>query len=118
MPKPKRTAAEPTYAYVGRNIRALRESLGLTQAELGEHLRRPVLRGAIIKYEKGEINLDTLPDVAAALGVTVATLMDQHPLSSNAADFEDTLRASRPSDLLRLIADMLDDYSRSKGGGR
>jgi transcriptional regulator with XRE-family HTH domain len=64
-------------ATLGRNVRKLRLSLGMTQAELAE--RAESRRALISDVERGEANLtiDSLLRIATALRVEPAELLDR-----------------------------------------
>jgi len=65
-------------ADIGSNIRVLRESNGLTQEQLARESR--ITMGMISKLERGESSnptLETLQKIAAGLGVSVASLLEE-----------------------------------------
>lgn len=65
--------------HIGQRIRTLRRNQGLTLQQLAERIHKS--RATLSKYENGEIVLDvqTLYDLAQALGVDVSRLMDYRP---------------------------------------
>ncbi len=69
-------------AFIGRNIRALRRQRRWTQSELGQKLsRRKLSRQAIGWIESGRnTDLETIADIAGALGVAVETLTSRAAL--------------------------------------
>jgi transcriptional regulator with XRE-family HTH domain len=66
---------------VGENIKRLREAAGLSQTELAR--RAGIDQGGLSKIEKGRnLTLETLRDLARALGCSVVDLLeeeDKHP---------------------------------------
>jgi transcriptional regulator with XRE-family HTH domain len=67
---------EAPFAFIGRNIRDFRKNKKWTQAELGQRLtRRKLSRQAIIWIESGRnTDLETIADIAAAMGVALKAL--------------------------------------------
>jgi transcriptional regulator with XRE-family HTH domain len=68
---------EVMYRELGRRIRARREALGLSQAELGARLRPDQTRASIANIEAGKqrVMLHTIPALARALRWTPRKLM-------------------------------------------
>lgn len=60
-----------------RRLREARKKAGLTQAELAK--RAGITQGAISGFEQGTTrpNLETLAAVSVALGITVASLLEE-----------------------------------------
>lgn len=65
--------------YVGEQIRMYRKIQGLTLQQLAERIHKS--RASVSKYENGEIAIDieTLSELARALGVTLGQLVDVKP---------------------------------------
>lgn len=61
----------------GENLKKLRESRGMSQADLAEQLG--VTRGLIAQYETGakSPNVNLASKIASALGVTIDTMMQR-----------------------------------------
>ena len=86
---PNRTpTCEPIYATVGRNIKAWREHLGFTQAELAEEVG--ILRTSINNTEAGRqrLMLHKIEQIADALGVPLCDLFAEMPTCSNGGSNE------------------------------
>ena len=64
---------------VGNRIRELRESQGLSQAQLGERLQKPWPRQAVSAAEQGRraFTVAELSGLSAALGVGIADLVGE-----------------------------------------
>ena len=76
---PNRTpTCEPIYVTVGYNIKAWREHLGFTQAELAEEVG--IQRTSINNAEAGRqrLMLHTIEKIAEALGVPICDLFLEH----------------------------------------
>jgi transcriptional regulator with XRE-family HTH domain len=102
-------------SYIGRNIRNLRRSRNLTQADLGARLqRRKLSRQAIAGIEAGgNTDLETLADIAGALDTDLPSLMTERTPNPEAARFAEKLHAStRTADFFRALADMVDQLDR------
>lgn len=71
--------------YMENRIRELRESVGLSQEELGRKIG--TTRATISKLEKGNMNLTQwwMVRLANGLGCTPATILTAHPLKSDSA---------------------------------
>jgi transcriptional regulator with XRE-family HTH domain len=80
---------------VRRNLREIRESRGLTQAELG--IRAGVGAASVSHFETGQRapSLETLVKLADALGITVDTLLGRAPMEAGAQVDPVFLQASR-----------------------
>ena len=65
--------------HIGSRIRSFRKSQGLTLQQLADRIHKS--RASLSKYENGEITLDveTLYDIANALGVEMTRLTDYQP---------------------------------------
>lgn len=66
---------EPVYGHIGESIRAQRTRLGMSQAELARRTGRH--RSTITHIESGRerVMLHDLPEIATALGLTIAQLL-------------------------------------------
>ncbi len=74
---PNRTpTCEPIYVTVGYNIKAWREHLGFTQAELAEEVG--IQRTSINNTEAGRqrLMLHTIEKIADALGISIGDLLE------------------------------------------
>jgi transcriptional regulator with XRE-family HTH domain len=63
---------------IGERIRALREKLGLSQADFGARCKPPIRKEHICHYETGKQipGWAVLPRIAAAAGISQAELVD------------------------------------------
>ena len=77
-------------AYVGSRIRLYRQMKRYTLRELAARIHKS--KATLSKYENGEITLDveTLFDLAGALGIRVQQLMDYEPTTEGIAPSPDS----------------------------
>lgn len=89
--------------HVGSNLRRLRQSTGLSQAELAE--RAALSRRTVVGLESGQANvsLSALDRVAAAVGATFSQLLIAPGAVPEAVD-EVAWRGSAPESDARLVA--------------
>lgn len=68
---------EPFYTLLGRRIRDLRISRGITQEELGSRFSTPVTRASVANIEsaKQRVYAHTLIEIAHALDASIADLL-------------------------------------------
>ncbi len=64
---------------LGIRIRKIRKRLGLTQYQLADMVRADVSTINKIENNKARPSLDMLDKIAAALGVSLAELLDESP---------------------------------------
>lgn len=83
--KPGKKTPQPVDIAVGTRVRLLRQSRGMSQTVLGEHLG--ITFQQIQKYEKGtnRIGSSRLAQIANVLDVPVSTLFDSVPQGSGEA---------------------------------
>ncbi|MBU3735853.1 MAG: helix-turn-helix transcriptional regulator [Methylobacterium sp.] len=81
----KSTALKPLESYLGASVRDLRVQLGLTIADVAE--RAGISRGMLSKIENAQTatSLDTLEQIANALGVTLSRLFRNYNVPSGGA---------------------------------
>jgi len=102
------------FATFGKRLATLRKARGLTQAELGEQIR--VNQTAIASYEIGRrrIPLSQVSDLAAALGISLAELVDPTPEGAGKRGPTPKLQqqieqvAELPRSRQKFVSDMLD----------
>lgn len=75
MPNPSKDRGHPILVALGRSIRSLRRSQGLSQEELA--LLAGIDRSYLGRIERGEnsVGMMTLMRLAAALGITIVQLI-------------------------------------------
>src|SRR3954471_14565960 len=73
---------EAIYADVGALIRVARESMGMSQAMLGEQLKPPMTRASVANMENGKqrIMLHSLIQIARTLDMTLDVLTTAVPV--------------------------------------
>lgn len=84
------------YSTIGSRIRESRESLHMTQDELGALVG--LTRTSITNIERGiqKLGIDTLYDIAAVFGISVADLLpDTHPDSAIAETYRQIAELKR-----------------------
>lgn len=93
------------YQVIGRNLATARERVGMTQIELGSELG--VSGPAVARWESGEnrIEIAQLRRAADVLGMPIAVLLGEEPLSVE-AEFAHELHRLSPADRLRALANM------------
>lgn len=64
----------------GSNIRRLRKEKGLTQAELAKRIGKDSSYISKLENDETKGNLDTLSDIAQALGVSLHDLLSQEEM--------------------------------------
>ena len=81
----KHESSRPLESYLGSSIRDLRVQLGLTIADVSE--RAGISRGMLSKIENAQTatSLDTLEQIANALGVTLSRLFRNYNVPSGGA---------------------------------
>lgn len=85
MTNEKSDSSRPLESYLGSTVRDLRVQLGLTIADVAE--RAGISRGMLSKIENAQTatSLDTLEQVANALGVTLSRLFRNYNVPSGGA---------------------------------
>jgi transcriptional regulator with XRE-family HTH domain len=88
-------AGHPTDVHVGQRIRFRRQSLGLSQAKLGQRLG--ISFQQVQKYERGgnRVSASMLYEIAGVLGVSVAYFFDGLPPPGAGASLALTLADER-----------------------
>jgi transcriptional regulator with XRE-family HTH domain len=103
---------------IGRNIRARRMELGLSQTTLGAECRPPITFQQVQKYEKGtnRVSGSRIEQIARALATTVAALHGEEGAEAPTSGFDradfDIAREAAPlpphqkASVLRIIREL------------